>query len=114
MRVLIVDDDALMRELASFALSMDPTIEIYEADGGVAALALAADCQPDLVLLDMQMPDLDGAATFARLPSDMRVALMTATPEEAGPLIARGAVGVIPKPIDPTDFADRVRSFNAG
>ncbi len=115
MRVLIIDDDALMRELATFSLSMDPGIEVREADGGAAAIELlqTSGWRPDLVLLDMQMPEMDGAATYARLPRDLRVAVMTAVPEEAEPLLALGAIGIIPKPIDPVNFADQVRSFKA-
>ena len=114
MKVLIVDDDPLMRELASFSLSLDPMFDVREADGGADALALiAGGWQPDLVLLDMQMPGMDGAETFARLPRDLRVAIMTAAPEEAGPLLALGATGMIAKPIDPASFADQVRSFKA-
>jgi CheY-like chemotaxis protein len=112
MKVLIIDDDPLMRELASFSLSIDPAFEVREAEGGVTALDLlqTSGWRPDLILLDMQMPEMDGAATFARLPRDLPVAIMTAAPEEAQPLLALGAVGVITKPIDPVTFADLVRS----
>lgn len=113
MRVLIVDDDALMRDLASFGLSMDPAFDVREADSGAAALAMLDSWRPDLVLLDMQMPEMSGAETFARLPPGLSVAIMTATPEQAAPLLAQGAIGVIAKPIDPAALADAVRSIKA-
>ena len=116
MKVLIVDDDPLMRELASFALSAEPGFDVRDADGGAAAIVLlqSSGWRPDLVLLDMQMPDMDGAATFARLPRDLCVAIMTAAPDEAAPLLALGAIGVVTKPIDPATFAETVQSFNMG
>jgi two-component system, OmpR family, response regulator len=114
-KVLIVDDDPLMRELGQFALSLDPAFDTRDADGGAAALALLAspDWQPDLILLDMHMPGMDGTETFARLPRDITIAVLTAAPEEAEPLLRLGAVGVISKPIDPMTFADAVRSVRA-
>ncbi|HTI30510.1 MAG TPA: response regulator [Sphingomonas sp.] len=112
MRVLIVDDDPLMRELASFSLSIDPEFEVREADSGAAAIALleTSGWMPDVILLDMKMPGIDGAMTLAHLPRGPRIVVMTATPDEAEPLLARGAIDVIAKPIDPASFADRVRS----
>lgn len=113
MNILIIDDDALMCEIASYSLSVDPAFEVRDVDSGAAAIELlqTSGWRPDLVLLDMNMPGIDGALTLAHLPRDLRVAIMTATPDEAGPLLARGAVGVIAKPIEPSRFADQVRSL---
>lgn len=113
MNVLIVDDDALMREIASFSLSIDPAFEVREVDSGAAAIEMlqTSGWRADLVLLDMNMPGINGALTLAHLPRDVRVAIMTATPDEARPLLARGAIGVLAKPIEPATFAEQVRSL---
>lgn len=111
MNVLIIDDDDLMREITTFSLSVDPAFEVRDVDSGAGAIEMlqTSGWRPDLVLLDMNMPGINGALTLAHLPRDLRVAIMTATPDEAGPLLARGAVGVIAKPIEPATFAQQVR-----
>ncbi|MCC7360119.1 MAG: response regulator transcription factor [Anaerolineales bacterium] len=68
MRLLIVDDVAAVREALRLLLSEEPGIEVVgEAADGAEALARAAALQPDLVLLDLEMPRLGGLAAIPRL-----------------------------------------------
>ena len=66
-RVLVVDDHAGFRRCASALLSEEGFEVVGEAESGEAALALAADLEPELVLLDVQLPDLDGFEVASRL-----------------------------------------------
>src|SRR5437879_5300066 len=70
-RVLIVDDDPLIRRVVRAVLE-DESYDLEEAASGEAALALAAKHPPDVVLLDVMMPGLDGYEVAARLKKDAR------------------------------------------
>jgi len=122
LRVLYVDDDPDIREAAELCLRMDPDIEVQVADSGAAALALlATDApRPDVVLLDVMMPQMDGpallAAIRARPGAQPPAIFMTARamPEERARLMALGAVGVITKPFNPLGLAAEVRGLVSG
>jgi len=67
-RILLVDDDELFRDGLQTILSMQPDFEIVgEADNGQTALQLAAILRPDVVLMDVQMPQMDGLTATRRL-----------------------------------------------
>lgn len=72
-RVLIVDDDPLIRDVVRTVLE-DGSYELEEAASGAEALRLAADHPPDVVLLDVMMPGLDGFQVARRLKADARFA----------------------------------------
>jgi CheY-like chemotaxis protein len=123
LKVLYVDDDEFIREVAELALGLDPDMEVRVADSGAAAIAMvgAGGFAPDVFLLDVMMPHMDGPATLAELrrvdghaetPAIFVTARAQAT--EHRPLIDAGAVGVLTKPFDPIAFAGEVRGLLAG
>ena len=114
-KVLIVDDDDDIREITGVALELVGGWQVVDTDRGMTALRLAVDEQPDLVLLDVMMPDLDGPATFRRLHEDPRtrhipVILLTAKAQvgEGRPWDGLAVVDVISKPFDPMALVERI------
>jgi two-component system cell cycle response regulator len=106
--VLYVDDDVDMRLIVQTALNLAPGVTVHTADGGEQALEMARELRPDLVLLDVMMPGLDGPSTLKRLRADPATARIPvifvtakATPDNATRLRALGAAAVIAKPFDP-------------
>jgi len=114
-RVLLIDDDDDIRTIARMSLERIGGWEVLEASSGPAGVELAALHQPDAVLLDVMMPDVDGPATFLLLDADARthgipVLLLTArgdNPERAT-WTAQGVAGVLAKPFDPLLLASEV------
>ncbi|PKQ15442.1 MAG: chemotaxis response regulator protein-glutamate methylesterase [Actinobacteria bacterium HGW-Actinobacteria-7] len=102
-RVLVVDDSALIRQMLVRALSMDPRIEIVgTAKNGVEAIEQARALAPDIVTLDIDMPELSGleALTHIRKHTQARV-IMLSSDTDADTIyraLALGAVDFIPKP----------------
>jgi len=120
LRLLYVDDDDDLAELAMFALGLDPDIEVTTAGSGALALEQLGASPTDVVLLDVMMPGMDGPAVLAALRgrsalADLPVIFVTARvlPEERQRLLALGAAGVITKPFDPMTFAMDVRKILA-
>jgi CheY-like chemotaxis protein len=117
-RVLHVDDEADIREVVELSLALAPDFATRSCGSGQEALAVAADWQPDIILLDGMMPVMDGPATLARLRDNSQTAsipviFMTARAQarELDLFRSLGAVGVIPKPFDPMTLAASVRSY---
>jgi len=108
-RALVVDDAADIRLLADLVLSMAGFTVTAAPSGGDALALLAADELPDIVLLDVQMPDLDGWETLARLRSDPRTAALPVVlctvkgrPEDTLRGWTLGCDGYMGKPFDIT------------
>ncbi|TMJ13715.1 MAG: response regulator [Alphaproteobacteria bacterium] len=117
-RILYVDDEADIREVAAMSLELDPELEVRTCASGAEALAEAASWHPNLILLDVMMPNMDGPTTLARLrdePATAHVPVVFITArtqaQEVGGFIALGARGVIAKPFDPMVLARQVRDF---
>lgn len=115
MKVLLVDDDANIRTVALIGLEDTPEWDIREAGSGQEALDLAAQEKPDLILLDMMMPGMDGVSTFERFRQnpatrDIPIIFMTAKVQknEVEGYRNLGAKGVIIKPFDPLALADEI------
>lgn len=121
LRILHVDDEADIREVTALSLGLDPDIEVRSAVSGQDALdILSAGYRPDVVLLDVMMPSLDGPGTLERLRRLPRcegtpVIFMTARTrqEERDAYVALGAVSVITKPFDPMTLGAHVRDVLA-
>jgi CheY-like chemotaxis protein len=116
--VLHVEDDPDIRAIAELALVTVGGLEVTQSVSGADSLTAAAERIPDLVLLDVMMPDLDGPETLRRLRKlpgmgNVPAVFMTAKaqPEEISLYHALGAIGVIPKPFDPLTLADQVRKL---
>ena len=114
-RVLIVDDDDAIREVAQASLEMVAGWEVRVASNGPEALVMAADDPPDAIILDVMMPAMDGPTTFARLQDDARtrdvpVVLLTAKvqPAERRRWEGLGVAGVLAKPFDPLGLSGQV------
>ncbi|MEX0707391.1 MAG: response regulator, partial [Woeseia sp.] len=92
--------------------------EVLEAETGPRGLEMAAECSPDLILLDIQLPGMDGHAVARALKSDWRlrsipvVAVTSyAMVGDRAKCLEAGAEGYIEKPIDPDTFPATVESF---
>jgi two-component system response regulator ResD len=115
LRALLVDDNADVRFLARCLLE-GQGFEISEAESGRAALALLAGSLPDLVLLDVQMPEMDGWETLEAIrdnpaTSDLAVVLWTVKgrPEDMIRGWELGCDGYLPKPFDARQLEDEIR-----
>ncbi|WP_246060713.1 response regulator [Nocardioides dongxiaopingii] len=116
--VLIVDDDDSIREITQVTLEVVAGWTVIPASGGEAAILLAQTYRPDLVLLDLMMPIIDGRATFAALQSDERTAdipvvLLTAKLQVGGPQPwdDMNVAGVISKPFNPMTLGDELATM---
>lgn len=114
-RVLIVDDEDDIREVAQISLEMVAGWEVLTASSGSAALEIAKAEQPDAILLDVMMPGVDGPTTFLKLQADpvirhIPVILLTAKlqSDDRRRFTALGVAGVLAKPFDPLKLAEQV------
>jgi two-component system, cell cycle response regulator DivK len=115
--VLIVDDNEQNRKLARDVLRA-AGLRTLEAAGGNEAIALAAKCRPDVILLDLRLPDMDGTAVARGLRGEaatrrIPVVALSASPQAGGSdrLLAAGFDGYLQKPIDVRAFPEQVRCF---
>ncbi|MEV6851862.1 response regulator transcription factor [Actinoplanes sp. NPDC051411] len=115
-RVLIVDDQALMRQGFRMILSAQSDIEVVgEADNGTTAVRQTAALQPDVVLMDIQMPVLDGIAATRAL-KDTRVLILTTfgSDDHVAAALQAGASGFLLKDTTPDQLIHAVRVIAAG
>jgi DNA-binding NarL/FixJ family response regulator len=118
--VLIVDDHPVVRRGLRVLLEVQDGIEVSgEAGDGAAALALAAELAPDVVLLDLKLPGMDGVAVLTELKardSKSRVLVLTSATEPASASLAlrSGAAGVVYKDVDPDALVRAIRAVHDG
>jgi DNA-binding NarL/FixJ family response regulator len=120
--VLVVDDQSLIRQAVTAILTDDGRISVIgEAVNGTQAVALAASLRPDVVLMDIRMPELDGIGATSAICADPALAetrvLILTTFEEDEYLVAAlraGASGFIGKGSEPEDLVRAVRAVHAG
>ncbi|MBS1957351.1 MAG: response regulator [Cyanobacteria bacterium SZAS-4] len=115
MKVLIVDDEDDVRDIASMCLGLLDNAEVLTATGGAEGLAMAAENQPDVILLDLMMPEMDGAETIQKLrenPSTAGIPVIFLTVKNMGSEIDRlmglGALAVMRKPFEPTTLGAQI------
>jgi two-component system OmpR family response regulator len=120
-RVIYVDDDPHLRELVRMILSRDTGVIVRTVSSGWEAVREALRTRPDLILLDVIMPEIDGPATLVLLRSQrtlrsIPVVFVTAsaTQQEMMGLRALGVAGVISKPFDSGTLMTQVREIWAG
>ena len=117
-RVLLIEDDAEIRMIADLSLSQVGGFETYLAAGGIEGVGLAVEHGPEVILLDMMMPELDGMATLRMLKDDpatrhIPVIFMTAKVQQHDlqDYVDAGAIGTIHKPFDPMTLPDEIRAI---
>ena len=118
LRVLHVDDEPDIRELVEISLGLDPELFVISCASGNDALATAAEWSPNVILMDVMMPVMDGPQTLSQLRkckiiANIPVVFMTARAQtsELAHLLSLGAAGVIAKPFDPITLAGAVRGY---
>lgn len=119
--ILYVDDEPDIREIVQMALGLVPTLSVSTADSGMRALQSMQASKPDLVLLDVMMPNMDGPTTLQQMRSQpelqaIPVIFMTAKamPQEVARFRSLGAAAVIAKPFDPMLLAEHVLAIWEG
>ncbi|MDH3285541.1 MAG: response regulator [Acidobacteriota bacterium] len=117
-RVLMIEDEQDIRLIARMALEKVGGLTVEICSSGSEALARGAGFQPDLILLDVMMPEMDGPSTLKELRkiqelSTVPVVFMTAKvqPHERERYLALGAVGVIAKPFAPMELPGLLREY---
>ncbi len=119
-KILIVDDHAVVRRGLTMVLRLEPDFEVVgEAENGRVALELAAQLNPDLVLLDFAMPEMDGAATARALQSSLphiKVLILSGVEvdDRVLDLLASGVDGYSIKDIEPAELAQAIRTVAQG
>jgi CheY-like chemotaxis protein len=121
MKALIVDDENDTLRIAQLSLSRIGRMEVFEASGGAEGVRIAEAEMPDVILLDVMMPGMDGPATLAALRGNavtagIPVIFLTAKAmsSEIERLRGIGATGVLTKPFDPMTLATQVRALLDG
>lgn len=119
-RVMLVDDQKLMREGLRILLELEPDLQVVsEAGDGHAALAAYADAFPDVVLMDVRMPGMDGVEATWRLRErwpEARIIILTTFDDEEYVFegLRAGALGYLLKDVSGRELADAVRKVAAG
>ncbi len=117
-RILLTDDEEPVRTLVALTLKSDGQYEFLEATDGVEALDIARREMPDLILLDVLMPHIDGIEVCTRLKNDpvtrhIPIILLTALVQERDRQRGRqaGADGYFSKPFSPTALLETINRY---
>jgi len=116
MKVLIVDDEADIRRIGELSLQSIGGWQVLLAESGAEGIDTARAHRPDLILMDMMMPEMDGLTALEQLRKEpelesIPVVFMTAKVqrEEISRYLEAGAMGVVHKPFDPMTLPDEIR-----
>jgi len=120
-RIMLIDDDASIRKIAAVTLERVGKWQVQTADGGISGLAMAAEFKPDVILLDVMMPGMDGPTTYKLLKEDPAVTntpviFMTAKVQgqELESYSELGVQGVISKPFNPLTLPAEIEALVNG
>ena len=114
-RVLIIDDEDDIREVAALSLEATAGWQIYTAESGARGIEVAIAQQPDAILMDVMMPEVDGPSTFRemqQIPSIAHIPVVLLTAKVQGVDKRRfagiGVAAVLFKPFDPLTLAEQI------
>jgi len=117
-QILIIDDENDIREVVRLSLQLTENWTVSGANGGAAGTALALTSDPDAILLDVMMPDMDGPSTLRVLQQNgvtktIPVIFLTAKVQAADrqKFMQLGVRGVISKPFDPLTLGQQIREM---
>ncbi len=119
-RVLITDDQAIVRKGIRALLLTEPDIEVIgEAENGLAAIKQVETLHPDVILMDLMMPEMDGIEAIRRITTKQpkaRILVLTsfATDDKVFPAIKAGALGYLLKDSSPEELVQAIRQVEAG
>ncbi|CDM95332.1 MULTISPECIES: response regulator [Limnospira] len=113
--VLIIDDDEDILLVTESCLQLQGKWQVLTAASGTEGFTIAKQQQPDVILLDLVMPGVDGEATIKMLKNDIMTAeipviLMTAnnSPKQRSLYLGLGAIAIINKPFEPLEISDQI------
>lgn len=119
-RIFYLDDEPDIREIVAASLALDPEVEAETFATGNGLLARLESSRPDLLVLDIMMPGLDGPSVLGRLRDNPATAAIpiifaTARVRQDDQLQYRqlGAIGILPKPFDPLTLSRQLRAMVA-
>ncbi|MBW4646117.1 MAG: response regulator [Goleter apudmare HA4340-LM2] len=114
-RILVVDNEQYIQEVAKICLETVAGWEVVTANSGMEGISKAQECQPDVILLDVMMPDMDGISTFEKLQENpatkaIPVILLTAKIQAADRrrYAQMGIATAIAKPFNPLELAGQI------
>jgi CheY-like chemotaxis protein len=117
-KILVIDDDDGVREIIQFSLEAAAGWEVSTADSGSEGLVVAEAEQPNAILLDVMMPDMDGSQTFRQLQTNPAIQHIPtifltakARSNELQQFIDLGVAGVITKPIKAQALVEQIRTI---
>ncbi len=119
-KVMLVDDHQIVRKGIAFYLSMQPDFELVgEAQNGEEAVEKAGQLQPDVILMDLNMPVMDGieaSRLVAELYPGIRIVVLTSFSDHSHivPALQAGAAGYMLKDVEPDQLAEAIRSAYKG
>ena len=119
-RVMIVDDHSVVRMGLTTIINLEKDLMVCgEAENGTDAVAAARQLKPDVIVMDLMMPDMDGAETTAairKVSPESKVLILTTfgTAADISHAIAAGAIGAVTKNISNAELADAIRNTAAG
>lgn len=119
-RVLLADDHAVLREATAELIDHQPDMRVVgQAGTGEETVVLARDLRPDVIVMDIAMPRLDGLTATRQILAEcpaIRVLVLTAHEDEAHviPLLEAGATGYLPKTVGLNELLDAIRATSRG